>query len=477
MAGDGPPKSFSFNGWTGAKEVTVTDIMVYNQADLATKLAAARGGETFVLAPGNYGLLTIKSRNFATPITITSADANNPAKIEQINITGSRGIAFTGLDMGSPLSASETASACHNTAQITNSSYISFDRVHVYGSLDGNPTNDRDGLNFRGSNNIAVTNSTFEQLSRGLLIGSSQDVTLSGNMFKNMSTDGMDFAAVQRVAITGNTFTNFTPKAGDHPDAIQFWTSGTTVASSDISITNNKIMMGGPEGTQGIFLRDETGALPYQRVTIDNNLVYINSGYNGITVAGGNTIAVTNNTVVSQTTDTLKLRINLSAVTNGTVANNVSDQFLSNCNTNLSVSNNIFFADQPSKTSLVPNLCSGLLATASDLIISGIGYQEPAPTIVQAAIATVTAPTTPKVAVPKVGAPRIVAKPKLTAPAPLAFAPATLGETLDTGKITTVAAATAPLAANDSGAQTLSRNTGLNYEFGITASPKLHGFG
>ena len=441
----------------------MANIMVNNQADLTAKLGTVKAGDTLLLAPGNYGLITIKSKNFVTPITIKSASATNPAKIEQLNITGSRGITISGIDLGSPLDASEVVNNCHNTAQITNSSYISFDKVHVYGSLDGNPTNDRDGLSFRGSNNISVTNSKFEQLARGVLVGTSQDVKIADNSFTYLSTDGIDFAQVQRVSVDGNTFSHFTPKPGDHPDAIQFWTSGTTAASTDISITNNQILMGGPVGTQGIFLRDELGTLPYERVTIDNNLVYINNGYNGIAVVGGKNVTVTDNTVVSQTSDTLKLRINLTGVAGATVANNVSDQFITSGSSNINVTNNLFFTDQPSASALVPNLSNGTLTSASDLIVSGYGYQIPI------AMSSLTLPT-------RLAAAR---EPRQrTAPtAAMGFAPATLGEMLDNGNVASIPTKLAPIAANDGAILNGGRNMGMKYQFGLAVSPTLNGFG
>src|SRR3546814_2712365 len=43
-------------------------VTISSAAQLASALKAAKGGETFDLAPGNYGALLIQSRRFSTPV-------------------------------------------------------------------------------------------------------------------------------------------------------------------------------------------------------------------------------------------------------------------------------------------------------------------------------------------------------------------------------------------------------------------------
>src|SRR5690606_37311848 len=96
----------------------------------------------------------------------------------------------------------------------------------------------------------------------------------------------------------------------------------------DIVIRNNVIETGSGSGMQGVFLRDETGVLPYQRVTIDNNIVIGKNMSNGIMVSHGNDVRITNNTVISPTDDSYPVRIRLGGdgpVTNVTSYGNVAD--------------------------------------------------------------------------------------------------------------------------------------------------------
>src|SRR3546814_10326622 len=54
-------------------------VTISSAAQLASALKAAKGGETFDLAPGNYGALLIQSRRFSTPVTFRSIDPSKPA--------------------------------------------------------------------------------------------------------------------------------------------------------------------------------------------------------------------------------------------------------------------------------------------------------------------------------------------------------------------------------------------------------------
>src|SRR3546814_4497685 len=54
-------------------------VTIPSSAQLASALKAAKWGETFDLAPGNYGALLIQSRRFSTPVTFRSLDPSTPA--------------------------------------------------------------------------------------------------------------------------------------------------------------------------------------------------------------------------------------------------------------------------------------------------------------------------------------------------------------------------------------------------------------
>lgn len=377
-------------------------ILIKDLATLLAALAGAHGGETFSLAPGTYDQIALSSRTFANPVTIMSSDPSRPAVLGTIIFSKSSGIVFRNVDIGSPLKPGEKIEVATAAATINGSRNVTFDHVHVHGSLDGNAANDRYGLSFRGSSGIKITNSSFEQLTRAALFGSSSDILVQNSTFMHLRSDGIDFSGVHDVTIDGNFFGDYAPIEGDHPDAIQFWTRGTDVSCTDIRITNNQIQFGGAQGAQGIFMRDETNMFPYKRVTVDNNMIYVVAGYNGLAIGNGEDVTVTNNTVISRARDRYKLRISLGTIKGGTVANNVSDFLLTNAQTNVEMKDNLVLQDEAAKVALIPDTTKGPATTYRDLVISGKGYQPKSgaglafkPT--QAAMAAAVAVNTPKV--------------------------------------------------------------------------------
>src|SRR3546814_7735874 len=70
-------------------------VTISSAAQLASALKAAKGGETFDLAPGNYGALLIQSRRFSTPVTFRSIDPSKPAVFSvQSVVRDSSGVSF-----------------------------------------------------------------------------------------------------------------------------------------------------------------------------------------------------------------------------------------------------------------------------------------------------------------------------------------------------------------------------------------------
>jgi Ca2+-binding RTX toxin-like protein len=277
----------------------VAIINVSSTASLTSALKAATGGDIIKLAPGTYSGLALSNLTYASDVTITSADPTKLAILTDFTLKGVNGLTFTNLEMATLDHTDLVAKGLGFWAfNVNQSSDIHFDHVKVHGSLDGDVSNDVRGIGILNSKDVSVTNSEFQQLDRALAIGETSQVTVSGNSAHDLRSDGFDFAQVSYVKLTSNTFSTFKPNATDHPDAIQFWTSGTTTASHDILISGNVILKGDGADTQGIFLRDQIGTLPYERVTISNNLI-VGTGYNGIRIQGATDLTLTGNELIS----------------------------------------------------------------------------------------------------------------------------------------------------------------------------------
>jgi Ca2+-binding RTX toxin-like protein len=272
----------------------VSIITVGTTAALQSALSSAHAGDTIRLQAGQYDGLAIKNLSFSQDVTITSADPLHQAVLTNFGINHVTGLTISNVQMfaNNPLGAYGFS--------VLNSDNIHFDHVGLHGSLDGNAANDQNGLLFQNSSNVSLTNSELQQLAHGVMVSTSSNVQLTGNAVHDMRVDGFDFAQVDHVTVTRNSFTSFHSVAGDHADAIQFWTTNTTAPSHDIMISDNVVTMGSGTGSQGIFLRDTNGSLAFQNVTISGNLIDGGNDPNGIRVIYANGLTVSGNTLVTQ---------------------------------------------------------------------------------------------------------------------------------------------------------------------------------
>jgi hypothetical protein len=355
----------------------MTTYTVTNSTELSAALGKVVGGDTIALASGNYSSLSLSSKVFSAPVTITSLDGSAPAHIDRLSVNSVTNLTLSNLDIGRALTATEATSVTMN--QISNSKNIVVEGTKFHGSLDGNPQNDGLLLAVRGSDTVTIRGCEFTEGYRGAFFNRSTNLTVADNNVHLMRCDGFDLAAVQNVLIQGNHIGGFVPVAGDHPDAIQFWTTNETVGSSHIKISDNVIMPTMGAGNQGIFMSDEVGTLAYQDVTITNNLLYSNGGeWHGIYANHFIGATIGNNTVVSTTNDSMKYWIDIVNSQNLDVIGNVTDRILTSNSTDIRFADNIDFTASPSATALIPNLNLGYLTMVSDLLVSGFGYQAPA---------------------------------------------------------------------------------------------------
>jgi hypothetical protein len=308
-------------------------MIVDSTAALSSALHSAHDGDTIQLAAGAYDGLYLTNLSFANGITITSADPAHHAVLSNFDMVNVGGMTFSNLEF----KAQAPGYFVFNFSNLTN---VHFDHLSVHGTMDGNPVGDAEGIAIAGSTNVSITNSEFQQLERGATISSSNNVVFSHNNVHDVVTTGISLAQDGYVTLDGNVFSNLFPDVGDHPDAIQFLTAGTTAPSHDITITNNAIYRGAGAATQGIFFRDQLTTMNYQNVTIANNLID-GTGYSGIAVDHIHNLNVTGNTLISNPGDTNFTFLSIDTSDTVTLTNNQAIVIGLSATTNVTQSGNV----------------------------------------------------------------------------------------------------------------------------------------
>ena len=290
-------------------------VNVSNLADLYKALSHATGGETILLAGGDYGnmLLAAKSGfNLAFPsnVTIASADPGNPAVFTGLDIRNTSNLTFDGLVFdytfkeGHPIWLKPFSITGGNNITVRNST---FDGDLAHGvSPESDGLGYAFGLSVQGSSNTVIDNNEFFNFFRGLVMGGGTGSVVSNNEMHSLRMDGMNFAHIQNILIEGNYLHDFnrSTNVGDHSDMIQFWTNGGTKPSTNITIRGNVLDIGEGGQTQSIFMRNDMvdrglagTEMFYQNVLIEDNVIY-NAHSHGITVGETAGLIIRNNSVL-----------------------------------------------------------------------------------------------------------------------------------------------------------------------------------
>ena len=98
---------------------------VSSSADLQSALSQAKGGDTIELAGGDYGALNIRS-SFTSPLTIVSADNNDPASFSSMSISNSSNITLDSIDFDYTFRSGDTVNVSQRLSDL-NKLYPEYD--------------------------------------------------------------------------------------------------------------------------------------------------------------------------------------------------------------------------------------------------------------------------------------------------------------------------------------------------------------
>lgn len=206
------------------------------------------------LGPGTYPRFDLTGIKFDLPITIASADPNNPATIASLLLQDVKGVVFEDITFQTrqiPLRHTKPF-------QVLESANVRFSKTQFIGDQSAaHPLGQ--GLYVRASINISINRSVFAHWYRGAVFDRSSHLTIRDSKFTRMTSDGLNFSAVSDVRIEQNLIGHFLRdlNSDDHADMIQFWTRGTTTPNTNIVIKDNALVAGRGGFTHSIFMRNE----------------------------------------------------------------------------------------------------------------------------------------------------------------------------------------------------------------------------
>lgn len=360
------------------------DIIVKNQSELDAALKAARGGETIKLAAGAYTSITVNLKSYTSAVTIQSLDIGNKAVVQSLLIASSSNVVVKNLDVRQDFKPEQDWMIAN---RIVNTKNVTLDNVVLSGGTGDVTKSMGFGLNVRDSSNFTIKNSSIDHYSVGLSGNNVDGMVIKDNNFHDNRRDHTNFASMNNLVIDSNIFTDLYPVGSEHPDSIQFLTNGQPKGNSNITISNNLIMQGKGGASQGIFMNDENGNLPYTNINIKNNLVYVNGFFHGINVVNGRNVNIDSNTIISKM-DATPLWIRLDKTDGAVLSNNVADSIVIDATSkNITQVNNAVLANDSVTLRKLYDINAVSNAALANLLVAGVGYQPPAGSVAASLVA------------------------------------------------------------------------------------------
>lgn len=300
----------------------MADILVNTGSELSSAISIAKAGDTIRLAPGNYGDVAFWSRNYATDVTITSADATNPAEFRSLIIDKSSGINFENINV--EYTPDMTTMSYSLAVRITSSNDITIKggvieggpavngvlptatQLDSTGNVIGLPT--ARAVSMQWSNDIRLEDLHISGFHKGITLYKVDSIDIRGNVIEDMRTGMITGSQVANLNIEGNTLTSSHPwnwGSGDHADFIHIWTDpGQAGPTGNIRIVDNLIDQGDGTAILGVYLDDNGNKIGFTDVTIQDNVV-LNGNMQGLRLENVSDSVVLENTFL-QTSGTSK---------------------------------------------------------------------------------------------------------------------------------------------------------------------------
>ena len=267
--------------------------------ELKRALSNAKGGETLLLAPGNYGKTSFKNLKFPSLVTITSADPGNPANFYQsIRIIKCANIKLDHVNFIREKVPSAGWSPQLEVWQVDNFTLSNSVITSPLPTADQKPEKAIEGIPyggailFRGGSNILAEKLTISNTHRGIIVfNDTNNLTIKDNHMHKVREDGVHIGGSARnILIENNEFTEFVLAPKDHGDMIQIRADGKKKPGpTNIKIRNNYFAQGSSEHfTHAMLLAD------MENFTITGNIIS-NGHLHGISFSRSKNGTISNN--------------------------------------------------------------------------------------------------------------------------------------------------------------------------------------
>ena len=288
-------------------------IRVTNAAELSTAIAQAQGGETIVLANGDYGAVKL-DQSFAETVTLIS-ETPKGARMTGLEISGAANVTVDGVHLD--FTVTEKTLSWHCQFKIAGSTDIALKNCLIEGKNLDDPDSNGDGfpigrgLSIAGSSDVLLEGNEFKTWWKALSVNESENVTVIENEFHDIRSDGINVTASDGVDILNNHIHDFrlNTASGDHADMIQIYSTKSGIVARNITIDGNYLDIGDGGMAQGIFMnhadwvvanRAEQGLETYfENIAITDNVI-VGGHVNGIALNTAKSGIIANNTLLSQ---------------------------------------------------------------------------------------------------------------------------------------------------------------------------------
>jgi len=329
-------------------------IIVTSNAELLAAFDAATGGETILLAPGNFGDVVRSNADFASEVKIKS-QYGVTGVINRITFYGASNITFENILFYHP--AVEVS--WDKTVTFEDAQYIAIKNCEFSGSVDGDRSNDIGGAQFTRCDNITMDGNIFHDTSRAILFSFVTNSSITNSGFVGVRATPLQASGLDNVLFDGNMFVGPNANPGEHYDYIHLWqTPGTDNASYNVTVTNNVMIEGEGSAAIGFYFQHQGPSTEYRHsnFVFENNVLYA-SANNGIWAESTDGYIVRNNVLI-ESLPGLGPDIYATSCTDVTITDNIVSQ------TDLGPSNYIVQRTNPSASNHHDKLfINGLRAT------------------------------------------------------------------------------------------------------------------